>query len=69
MDKELVWYRAEIEKRFANSTYKDYVLPRTIKKNARRVSKIGIYDGKTASLDNQASHDPKEKCFSFYKTS
>ena len=48
MDKELVWYRAEIEKRFANSTYKDYVLPRTIKKNARRVSKIGIYDGKTA---------------------
>lgn len=29
MDKELVWYKGEIEKRFAKSSCKGYVLPRT----------------------------------------
>lgn len=28
MDKELIWYKGEIEKRFLKSEYRNYVLPR-----------------------------------------
>ena len=69
MDKELIWYKTEIEKRFAQSTCKDYELPRTLRKMDMHLSHNGIYDSRVMPTDSHISSEPTEDRFSFYKTS